>query len=141
MLRKHLCLHTASRGTANCQLSKPKCITASVYPHITQLLRLAVRPSKTLLLLLVFADSLPRPSVGDDVSISRTPAMPLSRMLSLSTAVSSFLMHSETSWKSSCASWCSRELNRDDDVRGRKPVESGGWGDDRAWIMLWGRRA
>src|SRR5260370_28082136 len=28
-----------------------------------------------------------------------------------STAVASFLIYSETSWKSSCASWCSRDEN------------------------------
>lgn len=95
-------------GTGNCQLSKPKCITASVYPHITQLLRLAVSPSKTLLLA---EPRIPSSSSPGDFRSSKTPAIPRSFNPSFSTANISFLMRSETSWKSSCASWCSREEN------------------------------
>ena len=95
-------------GTGNCQLSKPKCITASVYPHITQLLRLAVNPSKTLLLA---EPRTPSSSAAGDFRSSRTPAMPRSFNPSFSTASISLLIRSDTSWKSSCASWCSREEN------------------------------
>ena len=146
---------TANLGTANCQLSNPKCITASVYPHLTQLLLLAVRPSNTLLMVRLLL--LPRlqllasstfccwlsknlfwePSqVNEPFSAfilfdvdsdprypkSKTPAMPLSLNPSFSTAPISFLIHSDTSWNSSWASWCSRELNRAEDVLGRREM-------------------
>ena len=170
-------LLTANLGTANCQLSNPKCMTASVYPHLTQLLLLAVKPSKTLLVIrllllpklqLLASSNIrcslslcmndfvwePSPNLGkepfdDDPDPryprSKTPAMPLSLKPSLSTAPISFLMHSDTSWNNSWASWCSRELNRVEDVLGRcELLESEespkGDGEDRALMILCGRR-
>ena len=171
------CLLTANLGTANCQLSNPKCMTASVYPHLTQLLLLAVKPSKTplvirLLLLprlqllassnircslsLCANDSVREPNpklVKEPFDVdpdprcpkSKTPAIPLSLKPSLSTAPISFLMHSDTSWNNSWASWCSRELNKVEDVLGRcdmlEFVEETPKGaeEDRALMILCGR--
>ena len=173
-------LLTANLGTANCQLSNPKCMTASVYPHLTQLLLLAVKPSKTLLVIRLLL--LPRLQLLGSSTIrcwsslcvndfvwepspvklgnepfnvdpdprcpkSKTPAIPLSLSPSLSTAPISFLMHSDTSWNNSWASWCSRELNKVEDVLGRcemleleEESEKGGGGEDRALMILCGRR-
>lgn len=89
-----------ARGTASCQLSKLKCMTASVYPHTTQLRLFAVRPSNTVE---------PTFLCLDEPLVSEIAPRPRSRKPSLSTAVASRLIHSETSWKSSWASWCSRE--------------------------------
>lgn len=89
----------ASLGTANCQLSNAKCITASVYPHNTQLLRLAVSPSNTL-----FPVSLILSNGTSDNPPNRRSLCP-----SLSTAAISFLMDSERTWKSSWACWHSRQ--------------------------------
>lgn len=90
-------------GTASCQLSKAKCMTASVYPHSTQLLLLAVKPSNTDIPISLLAC----PSSCD------SPPRPRSRWRSLLTAAISFFIHSETSWNSSWASWCSREEKRE----------------------------
>ena len=89
-----------ARGTASCQLSKLKCMTASVYPHTTQLRLFAVRPSNTVKPMFLCLD---------EPLVSEMAPRPRSRKDSLSTAVASRLMHSESSWKSSWASWCSRE--------------------------------
>lgn len=77
---------TAIRGTASCQLSNAKCMTASVYPQTTQLLRLAVRPSNTLFPISRLVSE----------ACDRPPS-PRSRYPSLSTAAISFLIHSERS--------------------------------------------
>jgi len=76
-----------ARGTASCQLSKLKCITASVYPHTTQLRLLAVRPSNTVEIMFLGPD---KPFVFE------MAPRPRSLKPSLSTAVASRLMHSES---------------------------------------------
>ena len=75
-------------------------MTASVYPHTTQLRLFAVRPSNTVEPMFLCLD---------ESLVFEIAPRPRSRKHSLSTAVASRLMHSESSWKSSWASWCSRE--------------------------------
>jgi hypothetical protein len=120
-------------GTANCQLSNAKCITASVYPHSIQLLRFAVSPSNTLF-------TFPPPPIFPSLSSffpsapipPPNPPNPRSLIPSLSTATHSSLIHSERSWNSSWASWCSREEKRE-------LCFVGEW-DDRDEIRSMGRR-
>lgn len=97
------------KGSDSWRLSKPKCMTASVYPHTTQLRLLAVSPSKT-----------PFPTVSSVlvrslIESSKAALSPKnSRPASRSRALASSFRRLERSWNSSCASWCSREENSRD---------------------------
>jgi hypothetical protein len=75
-------------------------MTASVYPHTTQLRLFAVSPSNTVKPVFLCLD--------EPLVVEIAPR-PRSRICSLSMVFASRLMHSESNWNSSWASWCSRE--------------------------------
>ncbi|KAL5507777.1 hypothetical protein ACEPAH_5395 [Sanghuangporus vaninii] len=134
-------------------------MTASVYPHATQLRLFAVSPSNTLDALNSFSLSLsalkfsdPRrgrypeddpgegEAEGEEAAeeVNTNAPSPLSLCASASTACASLLIHSDNNWNSSCASWCSRDANSFE----RLPPPAGpdtGW--ESALMMGTGRNA
>lgn len=69
------------------------------------------------------------------------PPRPRSRAASRSTALASLLTLSESSWKSSWASWCSREENRVEALLNDDVDEEEGKGDESAVMSSRGRSA